>query len=369
MKGTIRARGRDTWQLVYDLPPGPDGKRKQKTETVRGPKKAAQIRLREVLGAVDKGLVADPGKMTVGQYLDEWYAVATGSNGTLSRHESIIRLYIKPAIGNVRLTLLTALHIEGMYQGETLKRLSASTVRQTHVTLGKALGRAVKLGLIQRNPCRDIETLPKTSHHAVRFLSPAEKGRFLVAAKETRHFPIIMAALCTGMRLGELRGLKWEDVDLDSGIIRVRRSADRFNKISESLKTPKSRRTIAIPSALIDALRQHHQYLLEEKMRLRPIWQDLGLVFPRPDGGVLGITVMQKPFNMMCEKAGVSVSFHSLRHTHASDLIAANIHPKVISERLGHSNIATTMDRYGHLFPGAQDAAALAIDAAIREAM
>jgi integrase len=360
MKGTIRARGRDTWQLVYDLPAGADGKRRQKTETVRGPKKSAQIRLREVLGAVDQGRVADPGKMTVGQYLDEWYGVTTGSRGTLRRHESIIRLYIKPSIGHIRLTNLTALHIEGMYQGEKMKALSASSVRQTHVTLGKALGRAVKLGLILRNPCRDIESLPKNSKHAVRFLA---------TAKETRYLPIIMAALCTGMRLGELRGLSWEDVDLDAGIIRVRRSADRFNEITETLKTPKSRRTIAIPAALVDALKKHHQHLLEEKMRLRPIWKDLNLVFPRPDGGVMGICVMQKPFMLMCEKAEVTVSFHSLRHTHASDLIAANIHPKVISERLGHSNISTTMDRYGHLFPGAQDAAAAAIDAAIREAM
>lgn len=368
MKGTIRARGRDTWQLVYDLPPGPDGKRRQRTETVRGPKKAAQIRLREVLSQVDQGRSVDPGKMTVGQYLDDWLAGMTASDGTITRCEGIIRLYLKPAIGHIRLTHLTALHIEALYR-DCLETLAGATVRKIHATLSKSLRRAVKLGLILRNPCGDIEDLPQPAKGEVRYLKPDEKARFLAAAKGSPYFPMIVMALGTGMRLSELRGLSWSDVDLDARLLRVRRSADRKNVITETLKTKKSRRTITLSPVLVDMLREHHKFLLQEKMRLRPIWQDLGLVFPRSDGGVLGISVITAPMKVICRRAGVDVCFHSLRHTHASDLIAANIHAKVISERLGHSDIATTMDRYAHLFPNAQDAAAAAIDAAIREAL
>ena len=171
MKGTIRARGRDTWQLVYDLPTGPDGKRKQKTETVRGPKKAAQIRLREVLGAVDQGRVADPGKMTVGKYLDEWLAGLDRAGSTLERYESVIRVKIKPGIGHIRLSALTALQLETFYRDQR-ETLAGATVRMLHAIMSKALGRAVKLGLINRNPCANVEALPKLDKREVRFLTP-----------------------------------------------------------------------------------------------------------------------------------------------------------------------------------------------------
>lgn len=127
---------------------------------------------------------------------------------------------------------------------------------------------------------------------------------------------------------------------------------------SPDFKDVKSRRTIALPPVLVEVLKSHHKYLLEEKVRLRPIWQDLGLVFPRPDGGVLGISVIHPPIKTISAKAGVDIHFHGFRHTHASDLIAAGVHPKVISERLGHASISITLDRYGHLFPGSQDEAA-----------
>lgn len=370
MKGSIRQRGRDTWQLVYDLPTGPDGKRRQRTETVRGPKKAAQIRLREVLSAVDQGRTADPGKLTVGKYLDDWLSGLALSSSTVERYETNLRVHINPAIGHLRLSQLTALHLEGLYK-EKRDTLAGASVRHLHSVLGKALGRAVKLGLLVRNPCldMDIETLPKSDRKEVRFLSPEEKSRFLAAARGSSYYPMILVALGTGMRLSELRALQWLDVDLDAAIIRVRRSADRHNKIVERVKTDKSRRSITLSAVLIEVLKDHHKYLLEEKVRLRPVWQDLGLVFPRPDGGVLGISVINPPMKTISAKAGVDVHFHGLRHTHASDLIAAGVHAKVISERLGHASIAITLDRYGHLFPNSQDEAAAKIDAVIRAAM
>ncbi len=368
MKGSIRQRGRDTWQLVYDLPAAADGKRRQRTETVRGPKKAAQIRLREVLSAVDQGRASDPGKLTVGAYLDDWLSGLTLSESTVERYETNLRIHIKPAIGHLRMSALTALHIEALYR-EKRDALAGASVRHLHSVLCKALGRAVKLGLILRNPCLDIESLPKPDRKEVRFLTPEEKSRFLAAAKGSPYYPMILVALGTGMRLSELRALQWRDVDLDAGTIQVRRSADRHNKIIERVKTDKSRRSIALSAVLIDVLKEHYKHLIEEKVRLRPIWQDIGLVFPRPDGGVLGISVINPPLRTISLKAGVDVHFHGLRHTHASDLIAAGVHAKVISERLGHASITITLDRYGHLFPNSQDEAAAKIDAAIRAAM
>ena len=368
MKGTIRQRGRDTWQLVYDLPPGPDGKRKQKTETVRGPKKAAQIRLRELLGAVDQGRVADPGKMTLGQYMDDWLAGLDRAGSTLERYESIIRLSIKPNLGHIKLSAITALHIETFYRTQR-EKLSGATVRLFHAILSKSLGRAMKLGLIIRNPCADVEAIPKADKKAVRFLTPEQKHRFIMATEGSPYRPMIMTALATGMRLSELRGLHWKDVDLKAGVIHVRHSADRHDVIIDHMKSKASRRSITIPPVLVEILQDHHRHLLEEKMRLRPIWQDLGLVFPRADGSVLGIRQLNRPLKRLADKAEVDVHFHGLRHTHASDLIAAGVHAKVISERLGHSSIVITLDRYGHLFPGSQDQAAAAIDAMLRASM
>lgn len=368
MKGTIRARGRDAWQLVYDLPPGPDGKRKQRTETVRGPKKAAQIRLREVLSQVDQGRSADPGKLTVGKYLEDWLSGLDRAGSTLERYEMAIRVNIKPHLGHVRLSALNALHLETFYRDQR-ENLSGASVRIFHAILTKALSRAVKVGLINRNPCADVEAVPMPDKREVRFLTPEQKAGFIAAMEGSPYRPFLMTALATGMRLSELRGLHWRDVDLKAGVIRVRHTADRHNVIIDHMKSKTSRRNIAIPPVLIEILKSHHQHLLEEKVRLRPIWQDLGLVFPRPDGGVMSISVIHPPLKIISDRAGVAVHFHGLRHTHASDLIAAGVHPKVISERLGHASISITLDRYGHLFPGSQDQAAAAIDAMLRAAM
>ena len=220
-----------------------------------------------------------------------------------------------------------------------------------------------------RNPAQDIETAPRGRQQEVRFLTPDEKARFLTEAKKSHYYPMILVALGTGMRLSEMRALQWQDVDFDAALIQVRRSADRHNVIVDRVKSDKSRRTIALPPVLVEVLRSHHKYLLEEKLRLRPIWQDLGLVFPRQDGGVLGISMINPPLQTISKRAGVDINFHGFRHTHASDLIAANVHPKVISERLGHASISITLDKYGHLFPGSQDEAAAKIDAALRAAM
>jgi integrase len=368
MKGTIRPRGREAWQLVYDLPPGPDGKRRQKTETVRGPKKAAQIRLREVLGAVDQGRVADPGKMTVGEYLDDWLAGLTRAGTTIERYEQNLRNHIKPELGHLRLSALTTARIEALYKAK-LQTHSGASVQLMGAILGKALGRAAKIGLISRNPCHDVEEKPKAKRKEARFLAPEEKARFVAATEGSPYRALLLTLLGTGLRLSEARALGWKHVDLDAGVIHVRRNADRHNVIIDTLKTETSRRTITIPGVLVGLLREHHKYLLEEKLRLRHIWQDLGLVFPRSDGGVLGISALDWPMRKLCEKAGVSISPHSLRHTHASDLIAAGVHAKVVQERLGHASIVITLDRYGHLFPGSQDQAAKAIDAMLKTVM
>ena len=368
MKGTIRARGRDTWQLVYDLPAGPDGKRKQKTETVRGPKKAAQVRLREVLGAVDQGRVADAGKMTVGKYLDEWLAGLDRATTTIERYEQNLRNHIKPELGHLKLSALTTTRIEAFYKGK-LQTHSGASVQLMGAILGKALGRAAKIGLINRNPCHDIEEKPKAKRKEARFLNPDEKARFVAAIEGSPYRSLLLTLLASGLRLSEARALGWQHVDLDAGVIHVRRNADRHNTITDVLKTKTSRRSITIPPVLVGVLREHHKHLLEEKMRLRMVWKDLNLAFPRQDGGVLGISALDWTMRKLCQQAGVSISPHSLRHTHAADLIAANVHVKVISGRLGHASVVITMDRYGHLFPDSQNEAAMAIDAMLKTVM
>ncbi len=159
------------------------------------------------------------------------------------------------------------------------------------------------------------------------------------------------------MRLGELLGLQWKEVDLDTARLRVRRRANNRGKLLEGAKSKRSLRTVSLPPIAVEALKAHKSFLAEEKKRWDGVWTDMDLVFPAATGLVQQLSSHTWRLTKLCQSFGIKVTMHGLRHTHASLLIHRGVHPKVISERLGHSSIAITMDTYGHLFPDMGEAA------------
>jgi integrase len=376
--GHIRPRGPGAWELKYDIGRDPrTGKRTTKYKTVHGAKRDAQRELRNLLGAVDRGVVADAGKMTVGQWLGRWLAEAkhTTSPKTHERYSEIVSKHLVPALGAILLAKLAPAQIQAYYSAALARGrrdgkggLSPQTVRHHDRVLNVALKRARRLRLIVTNPVEDADA-PKVERQELGMPDQDGIARLINAAASTRlHAPIVLA-LATGMRRGEVLALRWCDVDLVGQSLRVTRSLEVTNAglRFKAPKTKHSRRTIALSPAAVEILQEHRIRQLEERFLL-----GLGkpeLVFAQATGELINPDSFTKEFARIAMRAGVRVTFHGLRHAHITALLQAGVHPKVASERAGHSSVAVTMDIYSHVTEGMQQEAAMRIDDALRRAL
>lgn len=281
-----------------------------------------------------------------------------------------------PTIGHIALQRLSAAHIEKLYRerresGRADGRaggLSERSLHHVHRVLGTAMKKAVRLRLISRNPCEDVDS-PRPQRKEVAALSESDTGVLLEGAKGNPLYPLILVAVTTGLRLGELLGLKWSDVDLKKGALIVRRTLARVKQgavLKDTPKTKHSIRTVALPPLTVETLHAHHAEQRREMMRLRLVWQDHELVFPAEDGSPCPPPRVSVQFTRLARSLGLGITFHGLRHTHATHLLRAGIHPKIASGRLGHANIGITMDTYSHLLGDDQEEAAARIDGMIR---
>jgi integrase len=378
--GHIRARGPGAWELKYDVGRDPKtGRRITRYKTVRGGKKDAQRELRELLGAVDRGMVADAGKMTVGAWLAQWIEEArhTVSLKTHERYSEIVSQHLLPALGAHQLAKLAPVHIQGFYS-DALKTgrldgkggLSPQTVVHFDRVLHLALKRARSLRLITVNPAEDVER-PQVERREMQTLNDDQAARLLAAASTTRLYVPIVLAVATGLRRGELLALRWQDIDLTTGVVQVVRSLEQTNERLrfKAPKTKSSRRPVVLPASVLEVLRAHKVRQLEERFLL-----GLGkgeLVFTRVDGRPISPDTFTSWVARVAKRAGVGhiMPVHGLRHTHITNLLRANVHPKVASERAGHSSVGFTLDRYSHVIPSLQEDAAVRIDAALRKTL
>jgi integrase len=378
--GHIRARGPGAWELKYDVGRDPKtGRRITKYKTVRGRKSEAQAELRRLLGAVDVGQHVDPGKLTVGQWLTQWIEEAqhTVSRKTHERYAEIVGKHLVPALGAHQLAKLAPVHIQGFYSDALTSGrldgkggLSPQTVVHFDRVLSLALKRARALRLIAVNPAEDVKR-PKVEDREMQTLTDEQAGKLLVAASTTRIYVPIVLALATGLRRGELLALRWQDVDLTTGKLQVVRSLEQTNDglRFKAPKTKRGRRPIALPASVLDLLRDHKTKQAEERLLL-----GLGkgeLVFTRLDGEPIHPDTFTSSVARVAKRAGVShiMPVHGLRHTHITNLLRVNVHPKVASERAGHSSVGFTLDRYSHVIPSLQEDAAARIDAALSKAI
>lgn len=372
----IRRRG-NGWLVTVELGCDPiTGKRRRAYFTTTTKREAGrkEARLRH---EANTGLDVEPTKITLAQYLRRWLAAMRPNftPSTCKRYEGLMRHQMIPHIGGMTLSKLRPLHIQQLY--DHLHRegrvagdggLSAKTILQIHRVLSKALKQAVSWQLIPRNVCQSVEP-PRARHRELRALSPEETRRLLevAGAEDSVYGDAVTIGLHSGLRLGELLGMRWEDIDLENGRLAVRRVLHYVpgeGIICREPKTAKSRRTVLLGDVALDTLRRTRRRQLQARLSLGPAYRDHNFIFATAAGTPIFPGNLRRAFRRMVEKAGVDpLRFHDLRHTHASLLLARGVHPKVVSERLGHASIAITLDTYSHVLPSLQEEAVRDLDA------
>lgn len=373
MRGHLVKRSATSWSIVLSTGRNATtGKRERRWLSVKGTRKDAEKRLTELLGQVDTGSYVQPVKETLGGFLERWvkdYAWANLAPRTADGYESIVRVHLAPAFSSVVLHELRPAHLQ-RYYGDKLKTgLSGLTVRHHHTMLHRALESAVKQGLLMRNPADAVDA-PKGERKEMQTFDVDGLARFLDAAKATPYYPIFYIACYTGMRRSELLGLQWQDVDLIMGEVSVRRTLHNVKgKVYlRPPKTAKSKRLIPLPPSATLVLRQHREQREADRELLGKPLTGEDSVFALADGSLLHPNTVTHAWEKLVKRTGnVGVRLHDARHTHASLMLKAGVHPKVVQERLGHSTIAITLDTYSHMAPGLQEAAARSFDALVKQ--
>lgn len=379
MRGNITRRGKQSWRLKFDAGPRDPvtGRRQVRFVTVRGARKDAERELTRLLGQIEEGTYVEPSKLTVAELLERWltgHAKDRVSAKTFERYAEIVQKHLVPALGAHQLRKLAPLQIEEYYakalaggRRNGKGGLSAQTVKHHHRVLSEALRQAVRWRLLHSNPC-DHADPPRPARREMRTIDQAGAGALLSAIDgSAMHLPVLLA-LTTGMRRGEILGLRWKDVDVDRAAVSVTQTLEQTKDglAFKEPKTDRSRRTIALPSLAADALRRHRARQAEHRLKIGRAYVDRDLVCCRPDGEPLSPRSLTKAFAELARKRGLKLRFHDLRHSHISHLLAAGVHPKVASERAGHASVSITLDVYSHVVPGMQEDAAKKIDAALR---
>jgi integrase len=366
VKGSIRSKGKSSWQIQVYLPTAPDGKRKRYFETVVGQKRDAQRRLNELLVSLDKGTLVPTGRMTVAQHLDNWvngYIKTNTGTRTIDAVQAIAKNHLIPSFGSLTLKQLTPKIIQSYY-GKACEKLSYRTVHKFHRVLSQSLKYAVRQGYLGNNPC-DLVDPPKPRKKTMRTLTPAEVEFLLKVAQNSYYYPVIYMAVSSGLRQAELLGLRWRDLDLDMlsiSVSRVLLKMDGETSFKEP-KTAQSRRRVAMTPKLAVFLREYKSMREVLYLELGKILSLDDLVFTSISGEPLHPSVLSHNFHKLALKSGlVGVRFHDLRHTFASLMFLRGAKPKVISEALGHSSVAFTMDVYSHIIEGMQSDAMALLD-------
>jgi integrase len=368
-EGSIHRRKNGGWCAQYEVYTAKGPKRKSIYGKTR---QDVAAKLAKAISDRDGGMVFDAENLRLGEYLDLWLRDSVKDTVRLTTYqgyERIARLHIKPVLGRVKLQSLTPVHARSLYRERLEAGLAPRMVQLVHTTLHKALKQAIHDGLIPRNVTEMVKA-PQVKRKEFTPLSVEESKKLFEAAKGDRFETLYTLAVSTGMRQGELLGLKWEDVDLDRGTVQIRRTLSTANGEGFEFgvpKTAKSRRSIKLPTIALTSLKRHRKSQLEERMSLPGSYSDNGLVFPSRTGApVYRQDLITRSFKPILKRAGLpNIRFHDLRHTCATLLLSQGVHAKYVQELLGHATISITLDTYSHVLPGMGDAASGAIDEAL----
>lgn len=361
--------GSTSYQVVVPFKDNNTGKWRYLWRTTRGKRQAITLRTK-LLAEISKGDYIKPSKMTLEEYLKEWLSGLPGpvAPRTVQLYEYLCRIHIIPALGSRPLTQLRNGQIQALYSAKLESGLSPRTAELIIVCLHKALTNAVRTGLITVNPADHVAKV-KPSKREMKTMQEDGVTRFLEAAKNGIYYSLFFTYLYTGFRRSELLSVRWSDCDLLGMTLSVNRGMEYLHGIVtfKEPKTKSSRRLIALTPKNCVVLREHRAAQDKTRKELDlPLTKEVDLVFCHEDGTpMLPDTITHAWLKLVRRNGQAGIRLHDARHTHASLLLKAGVHPKVVQERLGHASIAITLDTYSHIIPSMQKDAALAFDKAI----
>lgn len=369
------------WYAVVDVGQGDDGQRKQKWHGGFKTRRDAEHALVEIVQSLDKQTYITPQRVTLSEFVrDEWLSMMRTQVkvSTWDSYRRNLENHVLPVLGGIPLQQLTPGHLNSLYRSLLVSGrrngsagLSTKTVRNIHVAISKLLTDAVDHGLVGRNVAATARPPKprKTGLHEIRYWTPAELSEFLRLMNDDRLYALWHLAAMTGMRRGELLGLRWEDLDEHRKRISIRQTLISV-AYEVMVSTPKSHtaRVIDIDAGTIEVLRQHRARQAAERDDHGPGYESNGRIFRKADGASIHPDVARTMFDRRVKRSGVRrIRFHDLRHTHATIGLRAGVPVKVMSERLGHATPAFTLQQYAHVIPGMQAEAAEAIADLIAE--
>src|SRR5215468_2428657 len=375
MRGHIRERSPGRWAIILDAKDPITGERKRRWHSFKGTKRQAQIRCAELVAELQSGSAVDPNKITVAEFLDrfdrDWAALHVSAR---SRDRYRFALdHVRRHLGNRMLQKISPADIAALYASLSREGLAPRTTRMVPTALHRALGQAKAWGLIRDNPA-EVAKPPKAPDQETPMLQPDQAAALLEHLRGKPLYLLASLALGTGLRRNEMLGLRWGDVDLDAGRLTIEQSLEQTVAHGIRTKGPKTkhgRRTISLPAHLVTELRQHWREQQEQRLGIgRGKAPDSAPVFATADGQHLSPNAITKAWPVAMAAVGMpAVTLHSLRHTHASILIASGVDILTISRRLGHSSPTITLSVYGHLIHGTDDRAAQIMDKAFGSKM
>jgi integrase len=338
--------------------------------TTSGPKyrylygKTRQVvaeKLTKAMAQRDSALAFETGKLTVAEYMNKWLTDSARNRlrpKTYEDYSGLTLRHIVPALGHIKLKNLTPLHVQQFYGAKLESGLSKRTVEYLHAVLHSALKQAVRWELVHRNVTEAVD--PPRPERKERPTFNLDQARlFLEAAQDDGWGALYMLVIQTGMRRGELFGLRWDDVDLDNGWLHVRQALAHDGKSFSLPKTAKGRRRIRLTAEAVEALRKHRIAQHQERLQLGSDWRDHGLVFCSSVGTPMNPdNFIKRQYKPLLRRAELPyIRFHDLRHTFASLMMPHVKNPQIVQQMLGHSRISTTLDVYSHLSPDMQEEA------------
>ncbi len=362
-EGSIYKRGDGRWCASMTLDGG-------KRKSVYGKTRAdVARRLPELQKHKADGLPAVSERQTVERFLQDW--LKSASQGlrprTAIRYEQFIRVHIVPAIGATSLAKLTPQRLQELYADRRVAGLSPASVRQLHAILHRAFKQGMRWGVLVRNPA-DAVTPPRVERHEMRALDPEQVMTLVDAARGERLEALIVLAVTGGLRQGELLALRWRDIDLEGAALQIHGTLQptKGGFVVAPPKTARSRRQVALSMVAVEALRRHRARQIEERLQTGPAWEQPDLVFANEAGAYIDGRNMRHFLDPLVARAGLPrIRFHDLRHSAATLMLSRGVHAKIVSEMLGHSQIAITLDLYSHVTPTMQRTATAEIDAAL----
>jgi integrase len=373
MKGHLQRRGARSWRLKYDVDANGRGARQTRYVTLRGTKAQAQKQAAKILASVAADAHVDPSVETVAGFVERWlrdWADANVSNKTWTRYAQLLRKHLCGRLGAVPIQKLRPADLQAVYAAMARAGLADRTRLHLHRVVHTMLKHAMQWGVVSRNVASMVDA-PRVKAQEIEVLTPAQVKTVLESLRGRTLYPIAVLALGSGLRRSEFLALRWKDVNLDQGTVRVEQSLEQTKRgglVFRQPKTKHGRRTVRLPASTLALLREHRKAQQEQRLLLGlGKATDDALVFASWNGEPRSPNALTKEWTVVIRRAGLSATLHSLRHTHASTLIASGMDVLSISRRLGHGSPAITLGVYGHLFK-TDDRAAEIMEEALKRA-